>query len=783
MTNTKLGACLAAACVMVMSSLAVARQCEEQWLPGGGIAGASSTVYASARWDPDGPGPIDEVFVLGGRFAVAGDVPANGLATWDGEHWATLGSGLDLSDPTAQVRVLLPLSDGRLVVGGVFTSINGIPCQSIAVFDGASWHPLSAGLTKESQPGEVNGLAVLPSGDIIAGGVFWYAGGLPVKLIARWDGTTWHSMGAGLDYPGASGVQSLAFLGDGRLVAAGDFSKSGSTFVYGVAAWDGAVWTSLGGGVGGAVHALATLSDGSLIAGGDFTSAGGSPAIALARWNGTTWSAYAPGIPNGHPVYALAQLSDGHLLVGGNFNKINSTTFNFIGEWDGTQWVQLQGGVYGVVDASSPVRSLTVTIDDHALVAGGFTRVRGSGARNLAIWDRASWRPVGSGFDDKVRTVAAASNGEVYACGDFRQAEGVVVNMIARQTRSGWAPLGAGLDPGGSGWAWAESAEVAPNGDVFVGGNFASAGTVAASNIARWDGAEWHPLGAGVSGLVKDIAIDADGNVLAAGSFSSAGGVPATGVAHWDGAQWTPLGILSSSTTVIAVAAGGVAYAGGSFSQANGAPGNYVARWDGSQWTPLGVGLGGSTTPIVATMIVLPNGDMIVGGTFSLAGGIVVSNIARWDGTQWHSMGTGLDGRAGGLALLPDGDLLVAGAFNNAGGVPAQGLAIWDGTSWSSFHNNVATDTASSVAVGPGGDVYVGGCLTAGVHVSGWFAHFGSPCNCPADFNHDGFVNGNDYDDFAVLFDEANQAADFNGDGFVNGNDYDEFADHFDVGC
>ncbi|MFO0835262.1 MAG: zinc-dependent metalloprotease family protein [Phycisphaerales bacterium] len=54
---------------------------------------------------------------------------------------------------------------------------------------------------------------------------------------------------------------------------------------------------------------------------------------------------------------------------------------------------------------------------------------------------------------------------------------------------------------------------------------------------------------------------------------------------------------------------------------------------------------------------------------------------------------------------------------------------------------------------------------------------------CPADFNHDGFVNGNDYDDFAALFDVADPGADFNHDGFVNGNDYDEFADHFDVGC
>jgi photosystem II stability/assembly factor-like uncharacterized protein len=54
---------------------------------------------------------------------------------------------------------------------------------------------------------------------------------------------------------------------------------------------------------------------------------------------------------------------------------------------------------------------------------------------------------------------------------------------------------------------------------------------------------------------------------------------------------------------------------------------------------------------------------------------------------------------------------------------------------------------------------------------------------CSADFNGDGFVNGDDYDVFAQLFDAGSPAADFNSDGFVNGNDYDEFAVAFDAGC
>ncbi|NUQ52840.1 MAG: SUMF1/EgtB/PvdO family nonheme iron enzyme [Phycisphaerales bacterium] len=54
---------------------------------------------------------------------------------------------------------------------------------------------------------------------------------------------------------------------------------------------------------------------------------------------------------------------------------------------------------------------------------------------------------------------------------------------------------------------------------------------------------------------------------------------------------------------------------------------------------------------------------------------------------------------------------------------------------------------------------------------------------CPADFNHDGFVNGDDYDSFASLFESGEAGADFNHDGFVNGDDYDIFASHFEAGC
>jgi len=55
--------------------------------------------------------------------------------------------------------------------------------------------------------------------------------------------------------------------------------------------------------------------------------------------------------------------------------------------------------------------------------------------------------------------------------------------------------------------------------------------------------------------------------------------------------------------------------------------------------------------------------------------------------------------------------------------------------------------------------------------------------DCPADYNGDGFANGDDYDAFVNDFELGNSKADYNGDGFVTGDDFDAFVDAFVAGC
>ena len=113
--------------------------------------------------------------------------------------------------------------------------------------------------------------------------------------------------------------------------------------------------------------------------------------------------------------------------------------------------------------------------------------------------------------------------------------------------------------------------------------------------------------------------------------------------------------------------------------------------------------------------------------------------------------------------------------------------AAWIGTpeSWIDLHALLPADFSSSQATG----AWTG---PAGISICGWGfnqstghqeALLWTLPNCTADFNHDGFVNGDDYDAFASLFESADLGADINHDSFVNGDDYDAFASAFEAGC
>lgn len=100
--------------------------------------------------------------------------------------------------------------------------------------------------------------------------------------------------------------------------------------------------------------------------------------------------------------------------------------------------------------------------------------------------------------------------------------------------------------------------------------------------------------------------------------------------------------------------------------------------------------LGGGTNGTVTTLLTLGNGDLLVAGDFTQAGGLNRTRVARWDGNTYVQMGSGVDGTIE-CAIEQAGIVMVGGSFQNG----ATDVAIWNGTVWS--YSNVFQGQAPSV--------------------------------------------------------------------------------------
>ena len=305
--------------------------------------------------------------------------------------------------------------------------------------------------------------------------------------------------------------------------------------------------------------------------------------------------------------------------------------------------------------------------------------------------------------------------------------------------------------------------------DVYFGGSFTAVGGVPTNNIVKWDGVSWSPLGGGVNGVVYAIA-KFQNEIYAGGYFSSAGGIPATSLAKWDGQNWSTLGTypndgvpgdvrgmvalrdslyiagrftwydtlkvdgtaIWNGTTISAMPGtntytyhvsslatdGTNIYVGGGYFQfwdgVQYTNGLGVARWDGNAWGILGnvpdhAGVHGKIYCVTWW-----NGSLYVGGSFDSAGVVSANNIARWNGTAWSSIGSGLNKPVN--ALLESGTKIYAGGNFTASGIDTMnGVAMYDTLAgiWTPIANGVLPGLSFvSALAGSASTLYMGGSLS-----------------------------------------------------------------------
>lgn len=234
-------------------------------------------------------------------------------------------------------------------------------------------------------------MVVSQDGYVYIGGDFTTIDGVAAVNVARWDGTSWSAIGAGL----AVGlVRQLAASNDGTVYA---YLTTPTSEIW---KWDGSSWAEIAAGsVNAAVSAMLIGPDGTtLYIGGAFTSVYGTTVNKIGSYGGTTWTNLSSTNPNGN-VSNIAFLPNGNLIVTGTFTTINGVSASYIAQWNGTAWTALGSGLGSSAD-NSVVPGLVTSADGIVYVlvedmttAGG-VKIPGM----VAGWNGRRWFPAPIGL-------------------------------------------------------------------------------------------------------------------------------------------------------------------------------------------------------------------------------------------------------------------------------------------------------------------------------------------------------------------------------------------------
>ena len=643
-------------------------------------SGLDGALNDSVLWDRDGSGPLPAELVIGGAFRRVGGVVANGVARRDALlGWVPLGAGCD-----GIVQCLAVDGANRLVVGGSFTTAGGVAAPRIARFDGAQWSALAS--PPPALTGPVTALA--PRGAVELNYV--ENGGL-----GYFDGTSTFGVALGPASGSAFGsATDLARLGNGDLLVAGSFGSIAGQPANNVAIYE---WTTgsvrdLGGGANNIVYDVEVLPNGDFFAFGRFTSVAGLTAAGVARWTPANWVTYPS------TVLALG-VSGGGVNAAGDpvaFGVIGCTQF-VAGAW---QWI-----VANAVNTTHvrPVQNGALLIGNNSTIST-FSPPFGYYAQNgvatpvadgvvgtmLAAAEMPDGSIVGHLFTSVSNTTTALSN--LPAPGGFvRYRDGV------------WTVEPTGAMPTTSFGGRAQIVDILPqdDGSYIVAGTFASIGGGALTGIARFDGATWHPVGAGPGGTVNGAVQLPDGDLVVLLQDQS--------IRRFDGALWLTVVPAAAGESNVALAA----CRDGAFvvmRRGNLGTATFLDRWVGATRTATVV----PGAPIPQDVVELRDGSIAL--TTSNGG------VRRFDGATFQTLGGLATPNAIGVAALPDGGLVANIA---SGGAPQVRTTLrWDGTAWTPLH---ASGFAQPIAL-RNGDVLVLGTVVLDAARTAAVARFATGC-------------------------------------------------------
>jgi hypothetical protein len=296
------------------------------------------------------------------------------------QTWTAMGTGLGSGTESVKAIAENPITH-EIYAGGTFSGY-------LKKWDGSTWTTLGGGIN-----GPVLALGFRNSELFVGGGFTQVDGTTAVHNFAKWNGT-WSDIGGGFNDTVRCIYVSPT---SGTIYAGGKFTLSGSTSMNHIAKLVSSTWTALGTGIGANVNAI-TEYNSILYAGTEMTQS------ALHKFDGSAWTAL-PDVTGGK-IYALASYQN-NLYVGGDFSQPAFAA----AKYNGTSW----GTIVTTFGVSDKIYCLYKGYN-YLYIGGKFTNIGPAGYQASYVAKITTpTNPIQS-----VTLTSSTVNGEVYAISSTR---------------------------------------------------------------------------------------------------------------------------------------------------------------------------------------------------------------------------------------------------------------------------------------------------------------------------------------------------------------------------
>ncbi|KAF2511979.1 delta-60 repeat domain-containing protein [Flavobacterium zhairuonense] len=577
--------------------------------------------------------------------------------------------------------------DGKIIVGGSFTSYNGISAGRLIRLNTDGSYDASFNTLIGAETGIVYGIALQADGKIIITGSFTKYNSVAKSYVARI--LTNGALDTSFSSSFKSTVTNVKVLPDGKILLSGNFTVFNNIPVNRIIRLnnDGQLDTSftIGEGFDAEVNAMEVQSDGKIILGGKFTTYNGGIANRIIRLmsDGTVDPTFVTGTGfNSGIVYACKIDSFGNIMIGGSFSgNYNGSSVNRVCYLDSSGFLKNDID-FGAGPASASVFVLETDAEGAWYIGGSFSVFDGLNQGKLAKIDSdgeydTGYLASGIGFDNSVFKILPLENGKCIVTGNFKKFNNNIASRITKLLEDGSS------DPEfNSGQLGAnnliKTAVLQSDGKIILGGNFTKYNETLINRIVRVlpDGTvdPSFNVTSGFNTQVYAMAIQSDGKIIVAGNFAKYNDVNAGKIIRLmpDGSRDSSFNGGSGADGIIEailIQPDGKILLGGRFGTFNGVQYSHLIRLNSNGSIDTSFNIGDGFNNNVYALALQSDQKIIVGGNFISFNKVAQKRILRLNsnGSLDNTFESGLGfskGDVRSILVQPDDRILVGGTFS-----------------------------------------------------------------------------------------------------------------------